>query len=80
MKFLAQRTPKAVLGGWDPSARKFFGTDELSFTVPFDMFRRMLDSYEGSFLGRHTWGLVRKKIDKSRWAWSKNDKDESGAS
>lgn len=76
MKFLAHRTPKAVLGGWDPSARKFFETDELSFTVPFDMFRKMLNSYQGSFLGRPTWGLVKKKIEKSRRAWSKNEDSE----
>lgn len=71
MKFMAQRTPKAVIGGWDPSARKFFGTDELSFTVPFGMFRKMTESYGGSFLSGHTWALVKKKIGKSRRAWSK---------
>jgi len=37
-KYLAEGQNRAVLGGWDPSARKFFRTDGLSFTVPFGMF------------------------------------------
>ncbi len=76
MKFLALGTPKAVLGGWDPSARRFFATDELSFTVPLAMFEGMLSSWEGSFLTRPSWGLVRKKIEKSRRAWAKTGKTE----
>jgi uncharacterized protein (DUF169 family) len=33
LKYLAKGENKAVIGGWDPSALKFFNTDELSFTV-----------------------------------------------
>jgi hypothetical protein len=57
------------VGGWDPSARKFFKTDELSFTVPLDMFQQMLDRFEESFLTTETWQTVQKKIERSRRTW-----------
>ncbi len=69
MKFLRAGENKAVLGGWDPSARKFFKTDELSFTVPFGMFVDMLDRFEESFLKTHTWDIVRKKVSRSMKVW-----------
>ncbi|MDQ1331901.1 MAG: hypothetical protein QG578_2171 [Thermodesulfobacteriota bacterium] len=70
-KYLAEGKNKAVLGGWDPSARKFFKTDELSFTVPYKMFGQMLDRYDESFLKTETWKTVKKKIERSNEAWSK---------
>lgn len=60
-KYLAAGKNKAVLGGWDPSARKFFKTDELSFTVPNKMFEEMLARYKESFLKTETWLNVKKK-------------------
>ncbi|AGW13258.1 hypothetical protein DGI_1412 [Megalodesulfovibrio gigas DSM 1382 = ATCC 19364] len=69
LQFLAQGTPRAVLGGWDPSARPWFKPDELSFTVPLAMFQTMLERWEQSFLTTHAWKTVVKKIDKSRRAW-----------
>lgn len=64
----------AVLGGWDPSARKFFATDELSFTVNRALFERMADRWDQSFLTTKTWGQVRRKVERSRRAWSKPDR------
>ena len=58
-----------VLGGFDPSARKFMKPDELSFSVPFGLYRRMLDHMETSMLSRHTWEGCRKKVMKSNRAW-----------
>lgn len=69
MKYMKRGTPKAVLGGWDPSARQFYKTDELSFTVPYTMFMDMVQSWDASFLSRDQWVNVRKKIDRSRRAW-----------
>jgi len=60
---------KAVMGGWDATARKFYKTDELSFTVPFSMFKDMLVQYKSSFLSTKTWATVQKKIEKSKKAW-----------
>ena len=67
--YLSKGQTRAVVGGWDPSARKFFRTDELSFTVPFALFRDMLERYEASFLKSNTWETVRKKIARSKKAW-----------
>ena len=68
-KFLEQGKPRAVIGGWDPSARKFYKTDELSFTVSLEMFQEMLDRFEESFLKTETWSTVQKKIQRSQRAW-----------
>lgn len=70
-KFKARGEQRAVLGGWDPSARKFFGTDELTFTVPFDMFVQMRDRYKESFLTTKTWTTVQRKIHRSHKAWTR---------
>jgi uncharacterized protein (DUF169 family) len=72
--YQAQGRSKAVIGGWDPSARKFLKTDELSFTVPWSMFRDMLERYGESFLTAHTWQTTRKKIARSRKAWGEEGK------
>jgi uncharacterized protein (DUF169 family) len=50
LHYLSKGENRAVIGGWDPSARKFFKTDELSFTVPSAMFGDMLNRFEESFL------------------------------
>ena len=68
-KYLAMGLQKAVVGGWDPSARKFFKTDELSFTVPFGMFGAMVTRYVESFLTTKTWAVVQKKIARSARVW-----------
>ncbi len=60
--YLAKGLNKAVLGGWDPSARKYFKKDELSFTVPYAMFKEMVNQREESFLTRKAWTSVRQRI------------------
>lgn len=67
--YLAKKQNRAVVGGWDPSARKFFKTDELSFTVPFGMFKDMIERFDSSFLKTKTWETVGKKIARSKKAW-----------
>ncbi len=71
LNYSAKGQTRAVLGGWDISARKFFRPDELSFSMPFDLFERMLDRYGESFLTRKNWATVKKKIDKSRDVWGR---------
>lgn len=73
IKYLTLGKPRAVLGGWDPSARKFYKTDELTFTVPYGMYRQMLERWEDSFLTTKTWTLVQKKIRRSKKAWGEID-------
>ncbi len=74
--YLDRGMNKAVVGGWDPSARKFFKTDELSFTVPWGMFDQMLNRYEESFLATGTWATVQKKILRSKKAWNEVEKKD----
>ena len=72
LHYLSKGQNKAVIGGWDPSARKFFKTDELSFTVPFQMFTEMLKRHSESFLTTKSWETVQKKIERSKKAWGEN--------
>lgn len=69
LHYLSLGLNKAVVGGWDPSARKFYKTDELSFTVPFAMFTDMIMRYPESFLKTKIWDTVAKKIQRSKKAW-----------
>ncbi|MGD9158854.1 MAG: DUF169 domain-containing protein [Desulfobacteraceae bacterium] len=61
---------KAVLGGFDPSARKFMKTDELTFTVSLSLYKKMLDKLpESMFSVDGDWTSVRKKVSRSAKAW-----------
>ncbi len=67
--YLARGVSKAVLGGWDPSARKFMKTDEATFSIPYGLYRLFLEKWRDSFLLTQTWEGVKKKIAKSRQAF-----------
>ena len=69
LHYLSKGKNKAVVGGWDPSARMFFKTDELSFTVPFPMFIDMVTRFNESFLKTNSWATVQKKINRSKKTW-----------
>ena len=69
LKYLERGQLKAVLGGWDPSDRKFLKPDEITFAVPHEMFQRMAARWPESFLTKHSWATVRKKIELSRKKW-----------
>ncbi|MBW1992150.1 MAG: DUF169 domain-containing protein, partial [Deltaproteobacteria bacterium] len=69
LKYLSQGRLKAVLGGWDPSARKFHRPDELSFAMPYELWTRMATRWPESFLVGDTWATVKKKILHSRKVW-----------
>ncbi len=76
LHYLSRGQNRAVIGGWDPSARKFFKTDELSFTLPFTMFTEMLARHGESFLATRAWVTARKKIVRSRKAWGEHHPNE----
>jgi uncharacterized protein (DUF169 family) len=69
LKYLERGQLKAVLGGWDPSDRKFLKPDEITFAVPQEMFERMIRRWRDSFLTKEAWKTVRKKIELSRKTW-----------
>ncbi|WP_319582521.1 DUF169 domain-containing protein [uncultured Pseudodesulfovibrio sp.] len=64
---------KAVIGGFDPSARKFMKTDELTFTVSLSFYEKMLAALPESMFTHETdWKGVRKKVDRSAKAWGED--------
>lgn len=73
LHYLSQGRLKAVLGGFDPSERKYLDTDEMTLAVPFEMFERFLDKWPESYLTTDTWEGIRKKIARSREAWSQGE-------
>jgi uncharacterized protein (DUF169 family) len=61
---------KAVIGGFDPSARKFMKTDELTFTVPWTLYLKMLSALPDSMFNVDgAWSEVRKKVARSAKTW-----------
>lgn len=61
---------KAVIGGFDPSARKFMKTDELTFTVSLELYEKMLTALPDSMFAHETdWKGVHKKVERSAKAW-----------
>ena len=58
-------TNRAVLGSFDPSARKCMKSDLLSFAIPFNKFKKMVLQMEESFLKTATWETIKKRMDKS---------------
>ena len=55
--------PRAVIGMFDPSARRYVPRDVLSFSVPMKKFATMIENMEQSFLITDTWKKLRKRID-----------------
>ncbi|EHJ48333.1 protein of unknown function DUF169 [Solidesulfovibrio carbinoliphilus subsp. oakridgensis] len=69
-----QGLEKAVLGGFDPSARKCMKPDELTFTVPLGLYRKMLAALpESMFNVDGEWKNIRKKIARSAKAWGEEE-------
>jgi uncharacterized protein (DUF169 family) len=73
LKYRSQGKFKAVLGGWDPSERVYLRPDEITFTVPFDMYKLMLARWPDSFLNANAWQAVKKKIARSRTLWGEEE-------
>lgn len=60
--------PRAVLGMFDVSARPCVPTDVLTIAMPMKKFIRVIDNMEESFLVTNSWRKVRRRIDASRAA------------
>lgn len=48
-------SPRAVLGLFDITVRKYVDKNTLSFAIPYKLFKRMESNVEGSFLERKEW-------------------------
>ncbi|MCA1961562.1 MAG: DUF169 domain-containing protein [Desulfomonile sp.] len=72
-KYKREGRLKACLGGWDPSCRKFLKIDEITFTLPIEMFRLILERWQESFLTTKTWQSVKRRIIESADVWWRPD-------
>ena len=73
-----QGKEKAVIGGFDPSARKYMKVDELTFTVPLSLYEKMLAALPESIFNQDTeWKNVRKKVARSAKAWGESGETAS---
>jgi len=61
LESLAERQ-RAVIGMFDPSARKCVPENEVSFAIPMKRFERMISYMEESFLITDTWSVIRKRL------------------
>jgi uncharacterized protein (DUF169 family) len=60
-----KENPKATIGFFDISARKYIDKNLLTFTIPFKMFKEMESNVEGSFLTKEQWlGLNKRNAEK----------------
>jgi uncharacterized protein (DUF169 family) len=50
-----KENPKATIGFFDISARKYIDKNLLTFTIPFEMFKEMESNVDESFLKRSQW-------------------------
>ena len=57
-----EERPRAVLGMFDPSARPCVPHDTLTMAFPMNLFSRIVDAMEESFLTTGSWEKVRMKI------------------
>jgi hypothetical protein len=57
-----KRTPRAVIGFTDVTARSFHPAGVLTFSVPWKMFLEMDGNVAGSFLDKSVWGKLEKRI------------------
>jgi len=78
IKYMRQGETKAVLGGWDPSCRRYFRMDEITFTIPYTLFETMVKGWKESFMGikgNSSWEMVRKRVRLSHERWGEKGPD-----
>jgi hypothetical protein len=63
--------PKAVMGMFDPSARKCVQLDIMTIAFPMKKFAKVIGYMEESFLITPTWDTVKKKIERSTALYKK---------
>lgn len=57
--------PRAVIGMFDPSARRFVPGNMLTFAVPVKRFETMVEHMEESFLITSTWKVIKNRIERN---------------
>ena len=75
--YQGQGVEKAVIGGFDVSVRKYMKVDELTFTVSWSLYQKMLQALpESMFNVDGAWKEVRKKVARSAKAWGEDARIE----
>lgn len=54
--------PRCILGMFDVSARPAVSSNELTFTIPYNRFKEMVENMDESFLITDSWGEVKTRI------------------
>jgi len=57
---------RAVIGLFDPSARPFVPEAALSFALPMNKFKRMVENMEESFLITNSWKQIQKRMQRQK--------------
>lgn len=65
LKELNSKRPRAVLGMFDVSARPCVNAGELTFSVPWPKFIKMVENMDESFLITRSWQKVLKRVNKN---------------
>lgn len=58
-----EKGKRAIIGLFDPSARKCIKSDILSFALPIDRFWEIMNEMEESFLITPTWAFIQKRLN-----------------
>lgn len=64
LHYKAKNLDRAVIGGMDLAARSFYNIGELSWSLPTELYRRLLFAAPNSFLKTKEWEKFRKRLDK----------------
>jgi hypothetical protein len=62
MQELANPKPRSVMGMLDVSARPHVPEGVMTLAIPFEPFAEMVANMDESFLGTHSWELVRRRL------------------
>jgi uncharacterized protein (DUF169 family) len=62
----ASKSPRCVIGLFDPSARPYVEPDRVSFAAPWEKFVGMVGNMDESFLTTPTWEKIRARIASAR--------------
>ncbi len=54
--------PKCILGSFDISARLHINKNMLSFSLPFERFKKMVQNMDQSFLTTKSWERIKRRI------------------
>lgn len=61
-KFLGEKKTRAVIGCFDVICRRYMKRNELTYTVPYDLFIQMVNQWKESVIGTKLWDKNKKRM------------------